>query len=82
MKDKIQRIVVDGLVYENEQAISEQLNAKFQSGFTNENDFVDGNVSGMKEVGMDDITPSKDEVSEMLKSLDKRKASGPDDISC
>ena len=79
--DKIQSIMDEGKSFSNEEDICEIFNKKFQSVFTKENEF--SGVAGSRKISprLDSIVISKRMIEKELKSLDRNKACGPDEIS-
>ena len=81
VKDKIKRLVVDDATYDDEEEMSEVLNAKFQSVFVKESKFIREHPADGDESRLDDILVTKEEIQAKMTDLDKRKAMGPDNIS-
>ena len=82
VKNKLQRLSVDGEIHESDKEICEVLNKTFHSVFTKEGPWEGG--KGEKTEGVEQLSSvsvSKMEVLKKLKELDKRKAMGPDKVS-
>ena len=82
VKDKIQSLADQGKIYSDEEEICELLNKKFQSVFTQEKVFEgEQNITSKKD-NIENIEISIKGIEGELKSLDKAKSGGPDEISC
>jgi len=83
VKNKLQRLRVDGEVYESDRAICEVLNKKFHSVFTKEEEWEekDMGTEAEKVECLNRVSVSREEIMKKLKELDKRKAKGPDEVS-
>ena len=79
-KDKVERLKDGSETYEDPKDMSEILNKNFQQVFTKETEFTEprDKTSNKK---MWEIIVNKDEVYELMKQLEERKAVGPDGIS-
>jgi len=79
-KEGINRLKVDGIVYEDALPQAEVMNKCFQSVFTRESEFgeVDG---GSKDTVLEEIQVDIQEVKKLMESQDVRKAPGPDGVS-
>ena len=80
-KKEISRLKVDGSYVEEESEMAEALNNYFQEVFTKERDFIEPDSGPIEDGGLGEIEISNEEVREMLRELDVRKASGPDGVS-
>ena len=80
VKDKIQCLTDQGKIHSKEEEICELLNSKFQSIFTQE--FEEDQNTNLVTPVLDDIDLNISEIEKEMSSLDKSKASGPDEISC
>jgi len=79
-KEGINRLKVDGVVYEDALPQAEVMNKCFQSVFTRESEFeeVDG---GSKDTVLEEIQVDIQEVKKIMESQDVSKAPGPDGVS-
>ena len=82
IKDKIQSIADEGRSFNREEEMCEILNKNFQSVFLEDSAFEEDAELHVVETKMEDLHIRREEISDMMKSLDKRKANGPDEISC
>jgi len=74
-KEGINRLKVDGIVYEDALPQAEVMNKCFQSVFTRESEFgeVDG---GSKDIDLEEIQVDVHEVKKLIESQDVTKAPG------
>ena len=80
-KEQILTITDEGVTYDTEKDMSEVLNKKFQSVFTKEPNFDANQEAPTPKQKLRGIKLAKERVLKALKSLDKSKAMGPDEIS-
>jgi len=79
-KERVTKLKRNGILYEEEEEISELLNNSFQSVFTNETEFEEPRVRH-EVMKMKEITVEVAEIEKYLKELECRKATGPDEVS-
>merc|ERR1711980_80850 len=84
LKNKLQRLRVDGEIHRSDKAMCEALNESFHTVFTKEEAWEEDIMEDEIEEGkrLNSISVSRTKVLKKSKELDKRKAMGPDEISC
>ena len=78
-RDEVQKIIVDGVTYDNVSEIVEMMNNSFQKVFTEESEF-EGIALALGAEGrrrLESIQTSAPEIRKLLEELDARKAVGP-----
>ena len=79
-KESVTAIKEDDEVYEDVKVICEILNKNFQKVFTQETDF-EGSDEENNFRKLEDVKVDKVDLLRLLRSLDEKKAMGPDDVS-
>ena len=80
-QEQILTITDEGITYDNDKEMSEILNKKFQSVFTNEPSFDSNQDTPTPKQKLGEIKLTKKRVQAALKKLDRGKARGPDEVS-
>ena len=70
----------EGKIYEDEKELNEVMNRSFQLVFAKEERFERGELNERRTV-MSQIEMEPGEIKQLIEGLDKRKATGPDEIS-
>lgn len=79
-KERIEKIVKEGMTYQTTEDMSEIINECFKTVFTEEEDFTQPSNTEQS-LGMQEIEVSKEEIKGFLENMDVRKAMGPDGVS-
>lgn len=79
-RDGIDKLRKEGIIYETPEEMSEIMNESFQSVFTREIDFKPPRMTEQNE-GLQEIEVKKQDIKNLLETLDVRKAMGPDGVN-
>ena len=80
-RDEIQKVKVNGETFDGTKEIVEEMNKCFQTVFTRESDFVEGDEEPYPGNGLERVQTTTEEVTKLLEELDVRKSGGPDGVS-
>ena len=83
IKSTIQRLKIDGKVFEDERELAQILNDKFKSVFVKDSEFQGevANQDALQRNGLDSIRIDKTDVERRLQKINVNKAMGPDQMS-
>ncbi len=78
-KVSIGKLLVDGVVYEDLKEMAEVMNKSFKEVFTKEKEFIRP-LCTPKNGKIEEFQVTKEEIDEIIKKLDERKATGLDSV--